>query len=252
MTPRAERLAEMLRRLRLSGLLEHYESLALTAEKQGWGHSRYFYELIQTEFDERMQRRYRSALKESKLPSEKTLDTFNLAKVPKKVRQRIPTLRKEEFIGDSNNLLIFGQPGRGKSHLACALGHEWLQHGHRVLFVSAALLVQRLLAAKRDVCLEKLLRKLDRFDAVIVDDFGYIQQSEAEMQVLFTFLSERYERRSLVLTSNLTFSEWGQIFKNPMLTEAAIDRVVHHAEVLVMTGPSYRQQEAQKRMGGQL
>ena len=246
-----EHLAQMLRTLRLSGLIESHESLALTAEKQGWGFSRYFYELIQTEFEDRKQRRYKRFLKESKLPREKTLTTFNLSNVTSKIKKQIPTLCEGSFLDNSNNLLLFGQPGRGKTHLACAIGHEWLQRGYRVLFVSAAILVQQLLAAKRDLRLEQTLRKLDRFDAIIVDDFGYIQQSEEEMQVLFIFFSERYERRSLVLTSNLTFSGWEKIFKDPMTTQAAIARLVHHAEVLVMIGTSYRQQQAKQRTGRQ-
>ena len=135
-------------------------------------------------------------------------------------------------------------PGRGKTHLACAIGHELVQRGRRVLFASTNLLVQRLLAAKRDLELERALKRLDRYDLLILDDLGYVQQDRAEMEVLFTLLAERYERRSVVITSNLVFSQWDQIFKDPMTTAAAIDRVVHHSVILEMTGPSVRTEQA--------
>jgi hypothetical protein len=149
------------------------------------------------------------------------------------------------FVGRGDNLLAFGLPGRGKTHLVCAIGHELIHRGYRVLFVATFALVQRLLAAKRDLRLEEELAILDGFDAVLLDDIGYVQQSRDEMEVLFTFLAERYERRTVMITSNLLFSEWDRIFKDPMTTAAAIDRLVHHAVILEMTGSSIRIEEAQ-------
>ena len=146
--------------------------------------------------------------------------------------------------------MAFGLPGRGKSHLVCGIGHELIKRGYKVLFLPAYRLVQNLLIAKRDLALDKELRRLDRFDAVILDDLGYIQQEREEMEVLFTFLGERYERRSVIITSNLVFSEWDKIFKDPMTTAAAIDRVVHHAVILELPGPSYRSEMAAKRNSG--
>ena len=116
-----------------------------------------------------------------------------------------------------------------------------------MLFIPAYRLVQKLLIAKRDLNLEKALRKLDRFEAVIIDDIGYVQQDREEMEVLFTFLAERYERGSVLISSNLVFSQWDKIFKDSMTTAAAIDRMVHHCVILELTGQSYRNQEAQKR-----
>ena len=169
------------------------------------------------------------------------------AKVPAKVQKQLATLCEGGFVERGENLLAFGLPGRGKTHLVCAIGHELIQRGYRVLFTPTYALVQRLLAAKRDLRLEKELAVLDAFDAVILDDIGYVQQSREEMEVLFTFLSERYERKSVIITSNLVFSEWDRIFKDPMTTAAAIDRLVHHAVILEMTGPSLRNEEAKKR-----
>ena len=145
-------------------------------------------------------------------------------------------------------MLLFGLPGRGKTHVACAIGHELVRRGHRVLFTPTYALVQRLLGAKRELRLERELAELDGFDAVILDDIGYVQQSRDEMEVLFTFLAERYERRSVMITSNLVFSEWNRIFKDPMTTAAAIDRLVHHAVILEMTGTSARAERAEETM----
>jgi DNA replication protein DnaC len=186
-------------------------------------------------------------LRASDLPHDKTLATLKLARLPAPVRRRLPGLCEGGFVERAENLLAFGLPGRGKSHVVAAIGHELVQRGYQVLFVPAFKLVQRLLAAKRDLALETTLRRLDRFDAVILDDLGYVQQSREEMEVLFTFLAERYERRSVLITSNLVFSQWDRIFHDPTTTAAAIDRLVHHAVILEMSGKSVRAEEAQLR-----
>lgn len=247
MTSKAEQLTGVLRKLRLPGFQGHHESLAITAEKEGWSFGQFLHELARLELEERDQRRIRRLLKQSCLPEEKSLSTLELSCFPSKLRRQIATLCEGEFLHSSTNLLLFGLPGRGKSHIACAIGHELIRRGYRVLFVSTAILVQRLLTAKRELCLEQYLKKLDRFDAVIIDDLGYVQQSEEEMKVLFTFLAERYERKSVILSSNLVFSEWDRIFKDPLTTTAAIDRLVHHSVVIVVEGPSYREREATRR-----
>ncbi|RLD23667.1 MAG: AAA family ATPase, partial [Bacteroidetes bacterium] len=166
---------------------------------------------------------------------------------PDKVQRQVPSLCEGGFLERAENILAFGLPGRGKTHLVCAIGHKRIQRVYNVLFLRAYHLVQKLLIAKRDLTLDKELRRLDRFDAVILDDIGYIQQEREEMEVLFTFLGERYERRSVIITSNLLFSKWDKIFKDPMTTAAAIDRVVHHSVILELPGPSYRSDAAANR-----
>ena len=158
----------------------------------------------------------------------------------------LPTLCEGGFVERGDNLLAFGLPGRGKTQLVCAIGYELIQRGYRVLFTATFALVQRRLAAKRDLRLEKELAALDAYDAVILDDIGYVQQSRDEMEVLFTFLAERYERRSVIITSNVVFSEWDRIFKDPMTTAAVIDRLVHHSVILEMTGTSVRADAAEQ------
>ena len=144
-------------------------------------------------------------------------------------------------------MLVFGPPGSGKTHLLCALGHELIKQGKSVLFSSCVLLVQRLLLAKNELWLERELKRLDKFEALIIDDLGYVQQSREEMEVLFTLLAHRYERKSVLLTSNLVFSEWERIFKDPLTTAAAIDRLVHHSVILELNLPSYRMEAAKRQ-----
>jgi DNA replication protein DnaC len=241
-------LAVLLRALKLSTMTCHAEEVAQTAERCGWSFAQYLRHLCALEVEARHRRRIERNQRASDLPAEKTLATLTRAKLPAAVAKRLPTLCEGGFIERGENVLIFGLPGRGKSHLACALGHELIQRGHRVFFTPTYALVQRLLAAKRDLRLEKELSELDSFDAIVLDDLGYVQQSRDEMEVLFTFLSERYERKSVVITSNLVFSEWNRIFKDPMTTAAAIDRLIHHAVIIEMDGESIRAQQAEEAL----
>ena len=237
-------LAMLLRVLKLPSFVAAYEELARQAEREGWTHPDYLRRLAELEITERRQRRIERLHKGSGLPEDKTIGSLKTEKLPPKVRRQVPALCEGGFVERAENVLAFGLPGRGKTHLLAAIGHELVQRGYAVLFTPAYRLVQRLLAAKRDLLLDRELKRLDTYDAVILDDLGYVQQDREEMEVLFTFLSERYERRSVLITSNLVFSQWDQIFKNPMTTLAAIDRLVHHAIILEMAGPSIREEEA--------
>lgn len=237
-------LAMLLRLLKLPSFVAAYEDFARHAERDGWTHAEYLRRLVEREITERRQRRIARLSKGSGLPGDKTIGALKTDKLPPKVRRQVPALCEGGFVERAENVLAFGLPGRGKTHLLAAIGHELVQRGYAVLFTPAYRLVQRLLAAKRDLLLDRELKRLDAYDAVILDDLGYVQQDREEMEVLFTFLSERYERRSVLITSNLVFSQWDQIFKNPMTTMAAIDRLVHHAIILEMAGPSIREEEA--------
>lgn len=240
----------LLRALKLPGFLGHFQSAAEQAEREGWGFERYLHHLAEVELDERGRRKIERLLRGSGLPLEKTLATLELDRLPAPVRRQVPRLCEGDFVERAENLLAFGLPGRGKTHLVAAIGHELVQRGYAVLFVPAFKLVQRLLVAKRNLELEPTLRRLDRYDAVVLDDIGYVQQSRDEMEVLFTFLAERYERRSVLITSNLVFSQWDKIFHDPMTTACAIDRIVHHATILELSGESFRAEAAKSRAGG--
>lgn len=204
-------------------------------------------ETLEAELGERRVRRSERLLRSSKLPPGKTFDLLDSARLPKGITPRLRDLASGDFIERTTNVLCFGLPGTGKTHAACALGHALVQRGHAVLFTPTFQLVQELLAAKRDLALPRALRRLDAFDVIILDDLGYVQQSADEVEVLFTLMAERYERRSMIITSNLVFGEWDRIFKNPMTTAAAIDRIVHHSVILEFDGPSIRAEEAKKR-----
>jgi len=204
-------------------------------------------EVYEAEADERGQRRTARLLKASRLPPGKTFETLDRTRVPRHALVKLDELATGEFVERAANVLCFGLPGRGKTHAGAALGHALVQHGHTVLFTPTFRLVQELLAAKRDLALPRALARLDAFDLLILDDIGYVQQSAEEVEVLFTLMAERYERRSMLITSNLVFGEWDRIFKNPMTTAAAIDRLVHHSVILEFGGRSKRADEAETR-----
>ena len=237
----AGNLPIMLRSMRLPTIAREYESAVQRAEAENWGYQRFLGYLFEAEANDRLQRKIERQLKESNLPKSKTLELLDETRLPEKIRRQIPTLLEADFVRRGDNLLCFGLAGRGKTHLAAALGREWIRrHQLRVLFVPAFKLVNQLLAAKRDLKLPQMIARLQRFDAVVIDDIGYIQQSRDEMEVLFQFLAERYETKTVVITSNLVFSQWDKIFKDPMTTLAAVDRLVHHATLLEFTGDTQR------------
>ena len=204
-------------------------------------------EVLEAEADERGQRKTERLLRASRLPPGKTFETLDRTRVPRGVMAKLDELATGDFLERAQNVLCFGLPGRGNTHAAAALGHALVQRGHSVLFSPTFRLVQELLAAKRDLSLPRALQRLDAFEVLILDDIGYVQQSADEVEVLFTLMAERYERRSLVITSNLVFGEWDRIFKNPMTTAAAIDRLVHHSAILEFSGRSKRADEAELR-----
>lgn len=231
----------LLRGLNLPTIAREHASVLARAESENWGYRRFLLHLMETEAGERLRRRIERQIKESGLPGGKTLGTLDQARLPEKVRRQIPTLLEADLVRRGDNLLCFGLPGRGKSHVAAALGREWItRHQLKVLFIPTFKLVGQLLVAKRDLKLAGALAKLAHYDAVIIDDLGYVPQGREETDVLFTFLAERYEKKSVVITSNLVFSQWDQIFKDPMTTMAAVDRLVHHAVILEFTGDSQR------------
>ena len=204
-------------------------------------------EVLEQEAEDRRVRRVDRLRRASKLPAGKTWETFEHDRAPVQLRQQLQRLSEGDFVDRGVNVLAFGMPGTGKTHAMCAIGHRLVESSRSVLFIPAYQLVQDMLAAKRDLELPRMLRKLDNFDLLVIDDLGYLTQGAEESEVLFTLIAERYERRSLGITSNLVFSEWEKVFANPMATAAAIDRIVHHSVILEFDLPSYRTNEAQNR-----
>lgn len=242
-----EELPLCLNELGLATISRQYIRLADEARAESLSHEQFLFNLVRQECDTRRNRRIERYLKESHLPLEKTMDNFNLKRIPLKAAQQVKTLIEGEFVDRKENLLVFGTPGGGKTHLACGIGHELIRREKRVYFSTCALLLQDLLLAKKDLKLKKLLKTLAKYDVLVIDDIGYVQQEQLEMEVLFTLLAERYERGSVIITSNLPFSKWNNIFKDQMMTAAAVDRIVHHSVILELNILSYRIDEAKRQ-----
>ncbi|MFC1841346.1 IS21-like element helper ATPase IstB [Thermodesulfobacteriota bacterium] len=242
-------LTKCLKDLHLPTVRACYEEQADQARKENLTYEYYLAEVMEREREVRSHNRIQRMLRASKLPLEKNLDCFEMNRLPSKLKIQVKALIDGSFVERSENLLAFGNPGSGKTHLLCAIGQELIQQGCKVLFTPCSLLVQQLLIAKRDLNLPKVLKKISRYDAIIIDDIGYVQQNREEMEVLFILLAERYERGSLMITSNLPFSKWERIFKDPMTAAAAIDRLVHHSIILELNLPSYRLEKSKGKAG---
>ena len=240
-----EELKEQFRELRLPMFREHFQSLADQATRESLSHPQYLAELTRLECQTRRERRIQRLLEQSRLPRAKSWENFDWKRIPLPVARQAESLRDGSFLDRRENLLVFGKPGSGKTHCLCALAERLVHQGRSLLFTTCSLLVQSLLAAKRDLRLQKVIKQLSRFEGLILDDLGYVQHSREEMEVLFT-LAERYERGSVLLTSNLPFSQWEQIFKDAMTTAAAIDRLVHHCVIWELNVSSYRLETAQQ------
>ena len=236
-----------LKELHLPTVRECYEDTARRAERETLSYEQYLLEVISRECEQRRKSRVQRLLKESALPLEKSLENFNVKRLPTKAQRQLRTLLEGGFLDRKENVLVFGNPGSGKSHLLTALAQDLVVARERRLhFTKCSLLMQDLLAAKRDLRLSREIKRLGRYEGLIIDDLGYIQQTRDDMEVVFTLLAERYERGSVLMTSNLQFSKWEGIFKDAMMTAAAIDRLVHHCVIIELNIPSYRAEEAKR------
>lgn len=245
------RLLAHLKELHLPAMRQRYEELAASARQENMSHEAYLLALCEEESQLRRKNRTERFLRASRIPREKTIESLDLERFGRTVAPQVRTLLEGGFIDRRENILAFGNPGSGKTHLLCAIGQELIQAGRRVYFTPCSLLVQELLRAKQELKLGKHIKRLAKFDAIIIDDIGYVQHDREEMEVLFTLLAERYERGSILLTSNLPFSKWERIFKDPMTTAAAIDRLVHHSVILELNIDSYRMEAAKRKKKGE-
>lgn len=237
-----------LKALYMPTIRQCYQEQAQLARQEQLSYERYLLALIELECQTRQHNRIQRLLRQSKLPLEKTLDSFDRTRLPDRVAAHLNILLEGDFLDRRENVLAFGNPGSGKTHLLCAIGQALIHQGRAICFAPCNLLVQELLMAKRDLKLTSLLKKFIKLDALIIDDIGYVQQSREEMEVLFVLLAECYERTSILLTSNLPFSKWEAIFKDPMTTAAAIDRLVHHSIILELNLSSYRLEASKQKI----
>jgi DNA replication protein DnaC len=242
------RLGVMLTDLRLPTIKRLAGDLCAQSDREGWPAHRLLEALLEHEINERESRRIDRHRTESGLSPDKRLSSFDFAAVPSVSKAQVMALAEgTQWLERGANVLLFGPPGVGKSHLVCALGHALIVAGRRVLFTRCSDLVQRLQAARRDLRLPQELAKLDRFDLLILDDLSYVRRDQSETSVLFELISERYERKSLAITANTPFSQWGEVFVEPAMTLAAVDRLVHHSTILEMNVESYRRRTAQQQ-----
>ena len=238
-------LIQCLKELHLPAIRECYKEHSEVARAESLSCEQYLQGLMEYECQVRRDNRIARFQRESRLPLGKTLSAFDRKRLPQRIDAQLSALLDGSFLDRSENILAFGNPGSGKTHLLCAIGLELIAQQRRILFRPCTLLVQEMLIVKRDLKLPQYLKRLAKYDALIIDDIGYVQQNREEMEVLFTLLADRYERGSVMITSNLPFSKWELIFKDPMTTAAAIDRLVHHSIILELNLNSYRLEQSQ-------
>ena len=247
----AARVELLLNELRLPGVKAIWPKLAAQSDKEGWPAARFLAALAEHEAADRTRRRIERHMAEARLPAGKTLATFDFESVPMLSKTQAMALAAGDvWLKTGANLLLFGPPGGGKTHLGAAIGLALVEGGWRVLFARTTDLVQRLQVARRELALESAIAKLDRYDLLILDDITYVSKDQAETSVLFELIASRYERRSLLITANQPFGEWGRIFPDQAMTLAAVDRLVHHATIIEMNVESYRRKVALDRKRG--
>jgi|WetSurMetagenome_2_1015567.scaffolds.fasta_scaffold47336_2 DNA replication protein DnaC len=245
--PIASRLRQYLKELHLPTVREVYDEAARMAEREHLSFEQYLVHVLERECEVRRTNRIGRLLRDSALPLEKTFSTFQRDRLPRAQNAQVTSLLSGSFLDRRENVLVFGRSGSGKTHLVSSIAHELIHtHEKRVRFTTCSLLVQELLLAKRELKLARYLKRMSRYDCLVIDEVGYIQQSRDEMEVLFTLLADRYERGSVMLTSNLPFSKWDQIFKDPTTTAAAVDRLVHHSVIIELNLESYRLEASKK------
>jgi DNA replication protein DnaC len=245
------RRVSCLNELRLPAIKLIWPDFAARADKEGWPAARLLAALVEHELAERANRRIQRHLEEARLPPGKTLGNFDFEAVPMLSKAQVMALAAgDSWLEKGANLLAFGPPGTGKSHLAAALGLALVENGWRVLFTRTTDLVQKLQAARRDLQLEAAIARLDKYHLLILDDIAYVTKDQAETSVIFELIAARYERRSLFITSNQPFGEWHRIFPDQVMALAAVDRLVHHATIFEMNVESYRRRAAVERKRG--
>ena len=243
--PHTATLPLLLKQLKLTTMGRHWERLLQQAGDDGWNGAEYLTALCELELAERHRRRIARQAAESRLPAGKSLASFDFTQVPDLSAPQFAALAgTADWTRQSRNVLLFGPSGVGKTHLAAAIGHGLIEQGVRVRYFATTALVQQLQLAREQLRLEEALHKLDRYRALVLDDFGYVKKTEQETHVLFELIAHRYETGSLIITSNQPFAEWDRIFPDQMMTVAAVDRLIHHATIIEVSSDSYRRKQA--------
>ena len=242
-----QQLLTNLKKLFLPAIGEHYIEVARRAEKNHATYEQFLAQLLEIEIQSKNEARVEKLLKSSKIPIPKTIQTYDFARVQGISATEFNRLATGNFIKDAYNLVFFGTMGVGKTHLVIALTYELCKRGYKCYFTSLHHLIGQLIDAKQNLQLAALFRRIDKFDLLIVDELGYLAQTTDGADLFFQLISQSYERKSIAITTNLTYSEWDKVFLNPMNTAAAVDRIIHKCETFNIKAPSWRTEEAKKR-----
>jgi DNA replication protein DnaC len=240
-------LAHHLKALKLPSFLREYDKLARQCAADGVDHVRYLQRLAELELIDRERRMVERRIREARFPAVKSLDSFDFAAIPSLNKTLVLELARGEYIARRENVIAVGNRGTGKTHIALALGLAACQKGLSVGFTTAAALVHELLEARDEKRLLRLQRQLAAVRLLIVDELGYVPLSPSGAELLFEIFSQRYERGSILVTSNLPFDEWTSVFGTERLTGALLDRLTHHVHILEMNGESYRLRDSKRR-----
>lgn len=240
-------LDHMTKQLRMPTIGRQYRSLAREAEERNLSYEEYLLALLETELQTRDENQRQRRLKQASFPIQKTLDTYDFSLMPSLNRNRFITLAKGEFVDKKENIIFLGNSGTGKTHLAIALGIEMIQSGYKTKFITASELVEELLMANEEHKLGAFENKWLKFDVIIVDELGYVPFSKIGAELLFQFFSSRYERASVIITTNLEFSEWTTLFGDEKMTAALLDRMTHRSHIHLLNGESYRFRQSMKQ-----
>ena len=239
-------LAHHLKKLRLPTFLSEHDKLARQCSAEGKDHVQYLLRLCELELIERERRMIERRIKAAKFPATKSLDSFEFKAIPSLNKMLVMELARCEFVARRENIIALGPSGTGKTHAALGIGLAACQKGMRVRFVTAAALVHELIEAVDERRLQRLQKQLAAQDLLIIDELGFVPLSKTGAELLFEVISQRYERGSIIITSNLPFDEWTETFGTERLTGAILDRLTHHVHILEMNGESFRLRESRK------
>ena len=243
-----EEIVQGLQTLKLPTMARDYVESAKLANKKGSTFEQYLAMLVVSELADKHQAKVKKNIKGAELPMIKTSDNFDYKQRTGITEKQFLKLTEGNFLREATNIVFFGSFSVGKTHLALALTHGLCQKGYRCLFTSTSMLIEKMILAKKESNILGLMKKLDKYDLITCDELGYIPQETAGADLFFQLISQRSERKSIAITTNLTYSEWDKVFINPLTTSAAVERIIANCETFNIKGPSWRKEQAERKL----